>query len=90
MGQVDLTEIHEGEHSFQVFELDAAQVDQRVAVLDILQDSPEEIGAGGQDHLVHLDLLVGTDERQVGEIFVLLQVVERVDKVGSKVVPVKA
>ena len=61
-----------------------------MAVLDVLQDSPEEIGAGGQHHLVHLNPLVGTDERQVGEIFVLLQVVERVDKVGSKVVPVKA
>ena len=86
MGQVDLPEIHEGEHSFQVFELDAAQVDQRMAVLNILHDSPEEIGAGGQHHLVHLDVLIGTDERQVGGIFVLLQVVERVGDVGCKVV----
>ena len=59
-------------------------------MLNILHDSPEEIGAGGQHHIVHLNALVGTDERQVGEIFVLLQVVERVDNVGSKVVPVKA
>ena len=60
-----------------------------MAVLDVLQDSPEEIGARSQDHLVHLDLLIGTDERQVGEIFVLFQVVERVGDVGCKVVPMK-
>ena len=84
-----MPEIHEGEDSFQVFELDAAQVDQRMAVLDVLQDSPEEFGAGGQDHLVRLNLLVGTDERQVGEIFVLLQVVEGDGDVGCKVVPMK-
>ena len=59
-------------------------------MLDILQDSPEEFGARSQDHHVHLNLLVGTDERQVGEIFVLLQVVERVGDVGCKVVPMKA
>ena len=70
LGQVDLPEIHEGEHSVQVFELDTPQVDHRVAVLDVLQDSPEEFGAGGQHHLVHLDLLVSTNKRQVGEVLV--------------------
>ena len=60
-----------------------------MAVLDVLQDSPEEIGAGGQHHLAHLNLLVGTDECQVGEIFVLLQVVERAGDVGCKVVPIE-
>ena len=81
--------MYEGEDSVQVFELDAAQVDQRMAVLNILHDSPEEIGAGGQHHIVHLNALVGTDERQVGEIFVLLQVVEGDGDVGCKVVPMK-
>ena len=59
-----------------------------MAVFDVLQDLLEEVGAGGHHHLVHLNLMmIGTDKGQVGEVLVLLQVVEGVAEVGREVLP---
>ena len=83
--------VHEGEQGFHVCELDASKVDQRVVVLDVLQDFLEEVRARRHHHLVHLNLLIfSTDEGHIREIFVLLQVVECVADVVRELSPAEA
>ena len=91
LSQEDLPLVHEGKQGFHVCDLDAFQIHQGVAVLDVLQDFPEEVGTGRHHHLVHLNLLMfSTDEGQIREIFVLLQVVECVADVVRELSPAEA
>ena len=50
--------IHEVENGDKVDVLDSFQVEKRVFMPVPFQDGPEEWGAGGEDNLVRLDLIV--------------------------------
>ena len=60
LSDVNFSMIHEVEHSQQVGVLNAFQVQKRVLMWIILQHAPEEGAAGGQYHLVGLDLVIVT------------------------------
>ena len=51
------------------------------------QHRAEEGGAGGQDHLVRLDLLILTGQGHVKEVFVLPQLTEGCGNVRLKIIP---
>ena len=64
MGNIDLTMVHEVEHTLHVSECDAFQVeDQRALLVGRLvssKDRPEEGATGAEDHFVGLKLLIVT------------------------------
>ena len=53
------------------------------------QSSPEEGGAGGEDELVGLDLLLLTRDRHIKEVLLIPQLLERLANVPLEVVPLK-
>ena len=60
LSDVNFSMIHEVEHSQQVGVLNAFQVQKRVLMWILPQHAPEEGAAGGQNHLVGLDLVIVT------------------------------
>ena len=66
------------------------QVEEGVAVWVFAEHSTEEWGAGGENHLVRLHLLLLAGQRHVEEILVLPQLAECTADVAFKVIPPKA
>ena len=58
MSDIHLAVVHEVENGDKVDVLDSFQVEKRVFMPVPFQDGPEEWGAGGEDDLVRLDLIV--------------------------------
>ena len=63
--------IHKVEDRHKVDVFDALQVQQWMFMTVSFQDSPEEGGAGGENNLVRLDLIVVTGQGDVKKVFVL-------------------
>ena len=87
MGDIDLSVVHEVEHGLQVSELHPLEVEERVLVGVLLEDGPEEGGAGGQYQLVCLDLPGTTTEGAVKEILLLSDIPEGHTDVALKIIP---
>ena len=68
--------VHEIQHSHQFLVLDAFQVEERMLVPIPPENCLEEGGAGGEDDLVRLQLVVLAGEGHVEEIFVLSKLFE--------------
>ena len=89
LGYVNLAVIHKVQDGGEVGIVHALQVDERLVVGVVGQDPPEEGRAGGQHHLVGLQLgraLIAA-ESHVEELAILAQFLERGRDVRLKVVP---
>ena len=82
--------VHEVEHRQQITVLDPLQIEERVAVWVFPEHSAEEGRAGGEDHLVRLQLLLVAGQRDIEEVLVLPQFTECTADVALKVVPTEA
>ena len=85
--KVDLSMVDVVQHSLHIRSLDALEVDQGMAVRILLQNPLEERGAGSQDHLVSLNLIVSAGKSHVSEVLLLLELVEGVADVHLEVIP---
>ena len=90
MCHIHFTVIHEVEHCLHVFVFYPLEVEERVGVWVFAEHSPEEGGAGREDHLVRQHLLLLAGQRHVEEILVLPQLAECTADVVFKVIPPKA
>ena len=68
--------VHEVQHTDQVCIFHTLEIEQRMLVPVSPKDSAEEGGAGTEDHLVGLQLLVLTGQGDIKEVFVFTQLTE--------------
>ena len=87
LGDVDFAMVHEIQHGHQLLVLDAFQVEQRMLVPVPPKNCLEEGGAGGEDDLVRLQLVVLAGEGHVEEILVLSKLLESWTYVRLEVIP---
>jgi len=90
LSHVNLSVVHEVEHSQKVGVFHAFQVQKWMLMGILPQHAPEEGAARGQDHLVGLDLIIITGQSHVEEVFVFTEFAERDTNVRLEVVPPKA
>ena len=82
--------VDESHHTCKNFRLGASHIYERVGVLVVCEDGPEEVAAAGQDQLVRLDpLLVPAHQGHISEVRSLSQLLESQGDVVLKVVPFK-
>jgi len=87
LGDVDLSHVHEVEHTEQLLVLDPLQVEEGVLVGVAPEHVPEEWGACGQDDLVSLDLGIITGESHIKEVFFLPQFTEGNTDISLEIIP---
>ena len=87
LANTDLALVHEVEDRHQVSVGDALQVQQWVAVLVSLQDSPEKWGAGRYDNFMGFNLICVTNKGHVKQFLVLSQLGKSGAEVTFKVIP---
>lgn len=89
---VDLAVVHEVQHRLKLRESNALQVEEWVGVGVLAENTSEEWGAGGQDQLVCLDVLVTGAHGQghVEKVLLFPQFSERYRDVGLKIIPPEA
>ena len=75
LGNIDFSMVDEVDNGLEISQLDTAEVDKRMMVWQTTENVPEEGAAGGQDDLMHLDLLsIVTRKSQVKEVVIVSQI----------------
>jgi len=82
--------VHEIQYRHQVYVLHSFELQQGVLVLVPLQHGAEEWGAGREDDLVGLQLVIITGESDIKKVFVLSKLSECCAYICLKVVPTEA